>query len=68
MVGQKIEGARTLRLPRPLSIVPQSGLGFPAQSGVRIKRLLNVGKGSRPDSLWKPVQNCAKRPRTPSIC
>jgi len=60
-VGKNIEGATALRLLRPLSIVPLSFLGFPAQSAVTISLLPFLGKQNLKVQLWKSVNACAKR-------
>jgi hypothetical protein len=54
--AKKIEGATALRLLRPLSIVPLSFLGFPAQSGREHKPAVFSWQE---ESASFPVESCA---------
>lgn len=58
--GKKIEGTTAVKRLRPLSIEPQSFLGFSVQSGVKIDLSFPVGKWFLSETLWKTVHGCAK--------
>jgi hypothetical protein len=58
--AKKFEGATALRPLRPLSIVPLSCLGFPAQSVRETNPVFFLGKRNLKVQLWNPVYACAK--------